>query len=260
MSSPFPGMDPFIEGHEWSNFHTLYIVEIHHALLKMLRPQYVVAVEKHVFLTTESGERQQSIVPDVSIHNRDEDAETTITGTFATHEPVVVTLPELERIEQPYVYIQDADSANIVTIIELLSPANKTGGGRDQYLSKRDQILASGTHHVEVDLLRGGERLPIVGTLPVADYYAFVCRTEDHPQAMLFPFTMRSKLPTIPIPLQGSGQDVPLNLQTVFETTYDNAGYDYILNYDQPIRPQLSAESEKWVGQILKQQKPSESN
>ena len=61
-------------------------------------------------------------------------------------------------------------------MIELLSPANKQpGSDREQYIHKRRQLLCSQTHLVELDLLRGGPRMP-VEELPACDYYALVSR------------------------------------------------------------------------------------
>ena len=48
------------------------------------------------------------------------------------------------------------------------------------------------------------------------------------------------RLPIIPIPLAGSDPDVPLDLQAVFNLVYVRAGYDYALDYQQPIYPALS--------------------
>ena len=47
----------------------------------------------------------------------------------------------------------------VVTAIEVLSLSNKRPGdqGRDLYLQKQAEILASEVHLVEIDLLRGGE-------------------------------------------------------------------------------------------------------
>lgn len=45
---------------------------------------------------------------------------------------------------------------------EVLSLKNKrTGEGREQYLSKRSKLLSSNAHLVEIDLLRGGEPMPM---------------------------------------------------------------------------------------------------
>ena len=67
-----------------------------------------------------------------------------------------------------------------MAVIELLSPANKPRGrvGWREYLQKREEVLSSGTHLVELDLLRGGSRLPTVDPLPQGDYFVFVCRAQ----------------------------------------------------------------------------------
>jgi hypothetical protein len=50
----------------------------------------------------------------------------------------------------------------VVTAIEILSPKNKRAGeGYNQYLNKRNQVLHSQSHLVEIDLLRGGEPPPM---------------------------------------------------------------------------------------------------
>ena len=54
----------------------------------------------------------------------------------------------------------------MVTVIELLSPWNKTPeAGLAEYLAKRTNVLYSTANLVELDLLRGGERLPTVDPL-----------------------------------------------------------------------------------------------
>ena len=65
----------------------------------------------------------------------------------------------------------------VVTIVEVLSPANKRAGrGRDAYLQKRERVLGSSTHLVEIDLLRTGEPMPMAGALRDLDYRIVVSR------------------------------------------------------------------------------------
>jgi hypothetical protein len=45
----------------------------------------------------------------------------------------------------------------MVTVMEILSPSNKVGIGRQEYLRKQQQLLSSGSYLVEIDLLRAGE-------------------------------------------------------------------------------------------------------
>jgi hypothetical protein len=118
-------------------------------------------------------------------------------------------------------------------------------------LRKRDEVLQSSAHLIELDLLRGGRRMPTVDPLPPADFYAIVSRVRRRPAAELYAWSLRQPLPTIPVPLAGSDPDVPLNLQTVFAATYDRAGYDYSLHYDWSVEPALSGADQEWVRTIL---------
>lgn len=46
MPSPFPGMDPYLEGEEWVSFHAKFAVEIARQLSPKLRPRYVARAER----------------------------------------------------------------------------------------------------------------------------------------------------------------------------------------------------------------------
>jgi hypothetical protein len=157
-----------------------------------------------------------------------------------------------EPIEIPYLVIRKRDNDQTVTVIEVLSPTNKASrDGRTEYLAKRNALLRSQTHLVELDMLRGGERLPTVESLPAGDYFAFVSYAERRPQASVYAWHLNQPLPTIPIPLAEGDPDARLDLQAVFTSTYDRAGYDYALKYDRPIEPQFDESHLAWVQQIL---------
>src|SRR5437868_7391770 len=47
MPSPFPGMDPYLEGELWSSFHVQFAVEIIRTLNPQLTPRYVALAEKY---------------------------------------------------------------------------------------------------------------------------------------------------------------------------------------------------------------------
>ena len=133
--------------------------------------------------------------------------------------------PALERRET-YLVIREMPGREVVTVIETLSPTNKRRGeGRRQFLSKREEVLESDAHWVEIDLLRGGERTPLGGTLPPHTYRAVVSRVAERPRCAIFPWTLADRLPTIPIPLKPEDGHVALELQTVFETIYRRARY-----------------------------------
>ena len=125
-------------------------------------------------------------------------------------------------------------------------------------LNKRHAILHSEANLVEIDLLRGGRRLPTVEPLPIGDYFSFVTRVERRPKVEVYSWPLERRLPTIPVPLAEGDPDVQLDLQTVFDTTYDRAGYDYSLKYSNPIDPPLSEAQRAWVAEILAKSTPSQ--
>jgi hypothetical protein len=140
----------------------------------------------------------------------------------------------------------------VVTVIELLSPWNKSpSGGSDEYLAKRSDIFQPPSHLVELDLLRSGQRLATREPLAPADYYAFVCRKQRLPRAEVYAWSLRDRLPVIPVPLATDDPDVPFDLQAAFTKTYDRSGYDYSLDYHSPVEPPLDASATEWVRSVL---------
>jgi hypothetical protein len=131
----------------------------------------------------------------------------------------------------------------------VLSPLNKRRGsaGRWKYLRKRAAVLESAAHLVELDLLRRGARLPTREPLPPGDYYAFVSREQLRPMVAVYAWPLPHSLPPIPVPLAGNDSEATLDLQAVFSTVYDRAGYDYSLNYRRPVEPPLSETDAVWV-------------
>jgi hypothetical protein len=46
MPSPFPGMDPYLEGDDWTSFHAHFAIEIARQLTSKLRPKYIAMPQK----------------------------------------------------------------------------------------------------------------------------------------------------------------------------------------------------------------------
>ena len=170
----------------------------------------------------------------------------------ATLAPAIHTMPLPRQHRQKFLSIRNTQSRKIVTVIELLSPSNKTpGDGWSEYLVNAAIFSYTLAHLVEIDLLRCGQRLPTREPLAPADFYAFVCRRQRLPQAEVYGWTLRDRLPVIPIPLAGDDPDVPLDLQAAFTTTYDRAGYDYAFDYHSPVEPPLEASLSEWVRSVV---------
>lgn len=249
MPSKFPGMDPFIEGQRWKGFHSGYINAMWDRLVAELRPRYIVDVEESVYVAHDD-DLVAVWLPDVSISDGDSDS-SKAASTAVASPSVTVTLPVPQRIRQLHLKLIRTEDRELVTVIELLSPWNKTGKGREQYLEKREEFLSTPVSLVELDLLRGGERLPVRGKLPEADYYAFVCRRSHRFTAEVFYWTLKQSLPKIPIPLTPGEDECVLDLQALFAMTFDRAGYDYSLNYNEEAVPSFDEAERAWSDELL---------
>jgi hypothetical protein len=177
------------------------------------------------------------------------------TAAIATLAPVECLLEMPEEIRETYLVVRLRETREVVTVLETLSPRNKRqgGDGRREYLEKRRELLHSQAHLVELDLLRGGKRLPMKSRLPLGTYYAIVSRRNRRPRAEVYAWTIRDPLPTIPIPLRQGDPDVPLDLQAAFSTVYDRARYHLSLDYTRPLRPRFPESDRDWFQQRLVQ-------
>jgi hypothetical protein len=252
VPSPFPGMDPFLESQLWDDFHADVIPVIRALIIPQVRPRYTVNIERAVFVTSDEGAADR-YRPDVMILDSPratgfvEQAAAT-----ATLEPRILTVPEPYEVTQKFLTIRSRDDRRVVTVIELLSPTNKDDkGGQTQYLAKRASYLRTLTNIVAIDLLRGGRRLPTKEPLPEVDYHAFVIRHADRSHAAVYSWSLKDRLPVIPVPLEPDVPDVVIDLQQAFEQTYQRGGYDYTLDYRRDVVPELDAADRQWVCERL---------
>ncbi len=248
MRSPFPGMNPYLESPSlWPEVHHWLIIELARALNQSITPMYRAAVEKRVY--------EESIlvgIPDVSVVRQRSErlpkpellAET---NTLTLSQPVWVQLPESQTTIERYLEIREIATGEVVTVVEVLSPKNKRAGeGRNQYLDKRMKILSSQSHLVEIDLLRGGEVLPMNHT-GASDYRVLVSRVEQRPIAQLYPFNLRDPLPCFVMPLRSEDEGPMMDLNVVMQTVYQSAALDLVIDYMQQPTPILGAEDWDWV-------------
>jgi hypothetical protein len=244
-------MDPFIESQAWSDFHLDFLIGVRAALVPRVEPEYVVEVQRYVFL--ERVDERVDFVPDAVVASADAGWRHFAGSAVATLPAVKNSIPMPDRKGQPFLVIQTTRGRRVVTVIELLSPWNKApGDGVQQYLQKRVQYCQALVNMVELDLLRGGQRLPTAHALQPGDYYAFISQPRTRPNVDVYAWTLREPLPQLPIPLADEESAVPLDLQAVFAETYHRAGYRSALDYDEPVKPPLNDADEAWVAEILR--------
>jgi hypothetical protein len=141
----------------------------------------------------------------------------------------------------------------VITVIEVLSPKNKRQGrGRDRYQRKRQMLLSSLSHLIEIDLLRGHEPMAMMGIEAATDYRILVSRSPQRPIADLYGFTLREPIPSFPLPLRLGDEELTVDLQALVSGIYDRAGYDLRIDYRQPLPPPaLSDVDQQWVEALL---------
>ncbi len=258
MKSPFPGMDPYLETH-WEDVHQALIVYARDALQPHLPDDLRARVEERVFVETEQ-ERIRHIVPDVHVSRvyppPTARPEVLREGGAAVAEPMVFELHDLE-ITEGYIEIRERGGGKVITVIEFLSPANKSGGtGQAKYLEKQAEVLQSDASLVEIDLVRAGQRVLALPTHDIppphrGDYLACVSPGWKRSRRQLYAMPLRQRLPLLLIPLRQHEAPVTLDLQALVDQAYTAGRYDD-LDYAAELAPPLSPEVAAWAAELLR--------
>ncbi|HYN87950.1 MAG TPA: DUF4058 family protein [Ardenticatenaceae bacterium] len=255
MPSPFPGMDPYVEGHLWPDVHQRLAAEIGRQLGPKLRPRYVARLAVSVFTDAEPEVEVGIMYPDVEVlkaaaGNR---GEATPRVASAAPLPPTLTIPIVPAIEVRLIAVEIRDAAGnqLVTSIEILSPVNKRGVGLAQYQEKRRRLYAAGVHLLELDLLRRGRRALTHPRVPTCAYLIALTRAGSG-RTGLWPLQIQDPLPELPVPLRPPDSDVVLELGAALTTIYDEAAYDLSIDYRQaPPPPPLEAAEDDWIRELL---------
>lgn len=254
MPSPFPGMNPYLEQDDaWHGFHERFCTRLADELVGRTGPHYLVKLDENVYLhELPSEERRLMGRPDVMVLEPGDRAHATsaTVSPAASGAPAYAKLPAVDLERLSYVEIRDVRSRRLITAIELLSPTNKRAGSdRDQYLAKRANLIRQGVNLVEIDLLRGGPRMPMEPA-PPCDYLVMVARPSEWPRAGVWPIRLQDPLPEIPVPLGAPDPDARVPLQPLVHAIYDAAGYDRFIYESEP-DPPLRPEDEAWARKLV---------
>lgn len=258
--NPFPGMNPFMEL-RWSDAHLSLIAYAREELGLELPENYSAIGQEHVSV---QGGGSQGYYPDIAVV--DESWRQGIPPVWTPESAgdeggVKAATPRVVRREVPmerWVEIRH-DDGTLVTVIEIISPANR-GSGRLQYLTKRADYIAAGVNVVEVDLLRGGGQRLLDLTEkqmhaefgdPGECYFVSATRNFDPARLEVYQCPLREPLPVIRIPLRYPDTDVPLNLQGLVNRCHETGRY-WKLDYQTPLTPPFSEDDARWVDDCLK--------
>ena len=240
-------MDPYLENPAlWPDLHDSLIASIRDALVPTLRPRYYVSLEKRMYLL-----KPDDVAfigrPDVAVISRAPPGESPLEPSPQTT-ILEVEVPMNDEVGELFLEVHDASSGQIVTVLELLSPVNKINAkGRREYEEKRDQIFASRTNLVEVDLLRAGLPMAVIGKPVRSDYRLLVSRGDRRPRAQLYAFGVRQPIPRFPLPLLKGDAEPLLDLNGIVHDLYDRAGFDLQIDHARPPVPALSEADDSWA-------------
>ena len=264
MPGPFPGMDPYLEAPAyWHGMHNRLIFCASEALNVQLPLGFVADIEERLYVV----ELERSIYPDVAVLHTpapqvSHSSHSSQGGTALLEraEPHGILNVHPVETREWYVTIRTTGkSRRIVTVLEILNPANKTANsaGRRDYLQKQRELLDSDTHLLEIDLLRQGlptvaAPLDLLRQHGVWDYLACLHRSTRPYQYAYWMNRVRDPLPFLQVPLTNSEADAVLDLQAVFNRAYDSGRYQQEINYLEAPLPPLEEEDAQWMDALLR--------
>ena len=214
--SQHTGMHPTLEQPRYfPDLHASLCVDIRYWLAPRLPDRYSISVERGLSTTDAAGALKQ-YRPDTRIDCAE--------SPYA--ESIVVQPPsfnvDIPSQPQRYIAIRDKDES-LVTTIEILSPANKTGDGYEDFRRKQEQLAEKGIHLVEIDLLKQGKRRWRDERVDQADYVMAIQRAGSS-LANIWAVALEEALPVIPIPLLAPDADVPLPLEYILQEYMEKSG------------------------------------
>ena len=227
MPSPFPGMDPYLEHPRlWPAFQHQLLACLYQILLPGLVDRYRARVG---------------------------------TRNYVSEMPLFTSIIRDEFSEE-YVEIRTRTDNRLVTLLEVVNPANKTTpAGRQAYLDKRKEAITQRAAIVEIDLvMQGKPTLPYSRDgLPEFDHAVSVTRASAPDRYEIYTATIQKRLPKFKLPLAADDRDALLDLQAAFTRAYDLGGFASSIDYKGPPPPDvpLTDGQATWIDDMLKQMK-----
>ena len=247
-------MNPYLEHPElWHQVHNRLIVGIADAIADQIAPQYRVSIEQRIYQSFDDprsivGIADVAVKPDVWNNDYSRGTE----GSVSTlTRPLRVQLPIPLDVKEHYLEVREVATKELITVIEVLSLANKRSGkGRSIYEAKRTKILTSMTNLIEIDVLRLGQPMEMIGATK-SQYRILVSRPFDRPEADIFRFDLQDPIPHFLVPLRPESPDAIVDLQAILNETYQRERLDLSIDYSQEQllnrSPGLSESDRDWV-------------
>lgn len=226
MPSPFPGMDPYLEDEKfWPSFQHHFVASLYQVL-------------KPVLINTDRMDRYRARVGQ---------------RRYVIEVPLFTSVLREEQVEE-YIEIRQRSDGQLVTLIDVPSPVNKTrAAGRDAYLARRRDAQREGANLVEIDLVLQGQPLLEYSrdNLPEWNYLVTVVRRHQPERYEIYSSTIRKRLPRFKLPFAPSEHDGVVDLQIAFNWAYESGGFGSQIDYQRPPNYVTNEEDLRWIDDML---------
>lgn len=257
MKSKFLGMDPYLEGSDWPDVHNSLAYVIKRQLSPQLTPKYFARLEKYVVTDVNQELNMGIVYPDLDVWKKPPEAlrePSTLVEAAPMLTPPTATVPlrgDL-KVNVPVIEIKDKENNQLITTIELISPANKRKLGFEKFVKKQEALQRKGVNLLEIDLIRMGKRR-INHTLATNAHYLVSLFRKGFGKMDFWAIDIKHPLPVLPIPLKSPDPDAVLDLQKAFDEMYEEGGYSNSINYGKtPPLPVFTEEENEWINIIMK--------
>jgi hypothetical protein len=214
MSSPFPGMDPYLED-------TAFWVSFQHTLVALLREM----------LEPGLGERYQII-----INERRYDAEGEQREEFL----------EVRRLS-------DGQVVTLLDVVSPANKTTAAGREAYLNTRRQSKAAGASLVEIDL-VMHGQPMLDYSREgLPVWDHAVTVTRASQPERYEIYTATVQKKLPKFRLPLATDDRDTIIDLQSAFASTYDRANFDGRINYQEAPAVPLSDENRRWLDELLRE-------
>jgi hypothetical protein len=216
-------MDPYLEDAQlWPTFHSHLVSCLYQILLPGLVDRYRARISQRRYTT----------------------------------EQALFTSVIREEHEEEFIEIRHRRDGRLITLIDVVSPTNKTQpGGRAAYLCTRSAGKSAQANLVEIDLVLQGE--PTLDysreNLPPWDYAVTVTRATHPEKHEIYTSTLKKRLPRFRLPLAADDRDTVLDLHVAFTRCFEQGGFASLIDYSKDPTTLTESAQRAWVDDLLHQ-------
>jgi hypothetical protein len=158
------------------------------------------------------------------------------------------------EVREPYIEIRQRGDGQLVTLLDVVSPANKmSAAGRTAYLDTRAQSRSSNSNLVEIDLVLQSQPMLDYSRdgLPDWDYAVTVTRSTHPERYEIYTSTLRKRLPRFRLPLAADLPDTVLDLHAAAARAYEQGHFEAGIDYQRQPPAPVKDDDRKWLGELL---------